>query len=373
MKNRRLGKPVDFYIFIFTLILIAIGLVMVFSASTPAAKNQFNDIYHYLRQQLIAFAIGFVAMITASFIDYKVYRKAAFWIFGAAFILICLVLFPGIGTVYNNARRWITIGGFDLQPSEIYKFAIIVLFSRLLTEEKIKTEKFIKGYLVYIGILIISAALLILEPHLSGTIIVMSLGLVLLFAGGAKIWHLLLTIILGGGALVAVSYYIEYMWTRVITWLDPFAYAQGEGYQVVQSLYAIGSGGLLGKGAGKSMQKFLYIPEPQNDFIFAILAEELGFLGVAVVIILFFLLLYRGIKTAADCPDKFGGLLATGITSLIFIQAVLNIAVVTGSLPATGISLPFFSAGGTGLVMFMGEIGILLNISRSRGKAGKPK
>ncbi len=373
MKDKSQIKPVDFYIFVFTLILIAIGLVMVFSASTPAAKNQFNDIYHYLKQQLFAFGVGFAAMITASLIDYKVYRKFAFYIFGAAFIMICLVLIPGIGTVYNNARRWITIGGFDLQPSEIYKFAIIVIFARLLTDDKIKLEKLIKGYLPFLGILVISAFLLIMEPHLSGTIIVMSLGLILLFIGGAKIWHLVVTVILGGAGLAAVTYYFEYMWTRVVTWLDPFAYAQGDGYQVVQSLYAIGSGGLLGQGAGKSMQKFLYIPEPQNDFIFAILAEELGFLGVTVVIVLFFLLLYRGVKTAADCPDKFGGLMATGITSLIFIQAVLNIAVVTGSVPATGISLPFFSAGGTGLVMFMGEIGILLNISRNRGRVEKSK
>ncbi|HPQ45774.1 MAG TPA: putative lipid II flippase FtsW [Clostridia bacterium] len=368
MKEKRAVGHMDFFIIVFTLILIAIGLVMVFSASTPAAKNQFNDIYHYLKQQLVAFGIGFIAMVTASFISYKVYRKYAYIIYGIALLLICLVLIPGIGTVYNDARRWITIGGFDLQPSEIYKFAIIVLFARLLTEEKIMPDKFFKGYLLFIGILGVSAFLLIMEPHLSGTIIVMMLGLVLLFIGGAKLWHLALTVVVGGAGLAAVSYYIEYMWTRVVTWLDPFAYAQGEGYQVVQSLYAIGSGGLLGQGAGKSMQKFLYIPEPQNDFIFAILAEELGFLGVAVVIILFFLLLYRGIKTAADCEDKFGGLLATGITSLIFIQAVLNIAVVTGSVPATGISLPFFSAGGTGLVMFMGEIGILLNISRLKGR-----
>jgi len=373
LRDRKAGRPVDFYIVIFTLILIAIGLVMVFSASTPAAKNQFNDIYHYLKQQLYAFGIGFIAMVAASLIDYRIFRKLAYIIFGVAFILICLVLFDGIGTVYNNARRWITIGSFDLQPSEIYKFAIIVLFARLLTEERIKVEKFFKGYVPFIGILLVSAVLLILEPHLSGTIIVVSIGMVLLYAGGAKIWQLAMTVIIGGGALAAVSYYIEYMWTRVVTWLDPFAYAQGDGYQVVQSLYAIGSGGLLGKGAGKSMQKFLYIPEPQNDFIFAILAEELGFLGVALVIILFFLLFYRGVKVAADCPDRFGGLMATGITSLIFIQAVLNIAVVTGSVPATGISLPFFSAGGTGLVMFMGEIGILLNISRTIGKAVKTK
>ncbi len=344
---------------------------MVFSASTPVAKNQFDNIYHFLYQQLIAFGVGFIALMVASFINFKFYKKVAWFIFGGAIILLILVLIPGIGTIYNGAQRWITIGPFDLQPSEIYKFAIIVLFAKLLSEDKIKTGKFFKGYLLYIGILGVSAGLLIVEPHLSGTIIVLSIGFVLLFAGGAKLWHMLITIVPGTAGLAYVAMYTEYMKTRIVTWMDPFAYAQGDGYQVVQSLYAIGSGGLLGKGAGKSMQKFLYIPEPQNDFIFAILAEELGFIGVIVVISLFVMLMYQGLKVAKSNPDKFAGLMATGISALIFIQAALNIAVVTGSVPATGISLPFFSAGGTGLVMFMGEIGILLNISRFTGKVRK--
>ena len=371
MERSKKLRPFNFLIFTFTLILIALGIVMVFSASTPAAKNQFDNIYHYLYQQLIAFGVGLVALLAASFVNYKLYKKFAWFIYGAAIVLLGLVLIPGIGTIYNGAQRWITIGSFDLQPSEIYKFALIVLFSKLLSEDKIKTGKFFKGYMLYIGILIVSAVLLILEPHLSGTIIVLIIGMVLLFAGGAKLWHMLVTIIPALAGLGYIAMYTEYMKERIVTWLDPFAYAQGEGYQVVQSLYAIGSGGLLGKGAGKSMQKFLYIPEPQNDFIFAILAEELGFFGVVVVIVLFVMLMYHGIKVAKNSPDKFSGLMATGISALIFIQATLNIAVVTGSVPATGISLPFFSAGGTGLVMFMGEIGILLNISRYAGKVRK--
>ncbi len=371
MEKTRKKKPFNFLIFSFTLILIALGIVMVFSASTPAAKNQFDNIYHYLHQQLIAFGVGLAAMLAASYVNYNVYKKIAWFIFGGALLLLVLVLIPGVGTVYNNARRWITIGAFDLQPSEIYKFAIIVLFSKLLSDEKMQNRKFWKGYIIYIGILLISAGLLISEPHLSGTIIVVSIGMVLLFAGATKIWHILVTVVPGVAGLGLVAYYFEYMRIRVITWMDPFAYAQGDGYQVVQSLYAIGSGGLLGKGAGKSMQKFLYIPEPQNDFIFAILAEELGFIGVIVVISLFVMLMYQGIKVAKNSSDKFAGLMATGISALIFIQAALNIAVVTGSVPPTGISLPFFSAGGTGLVMFMGEIGILLNISRYAGKGYK--
>lgn len=368
MERIRKLQPFNFLIFTFTLVLIALGIVMVFSASTPAAKNQFDNIYHFLFQQLIAFGIGFAAMMAASFVNYKVYEKIAWFIFGGALILLILVLVPGIGTIYNGAQRWISIGSFDLQPSEIYKFAIIVLFAKLLSDEKIQSRKFFKGYMIYMLILGVSAYLLLKEPHLSGTIIVITIGMVMLFAGRAKIWHMLVTIVPGIAGIAYIAIYTEYQKERIITWLDPFAYAQGEGYQVVQSLYAIGSGGLLGKGAGKSMQKFLYIPEPQNDFIFAILAEELGFIGVLVVISLFVLLMYNGIKVAKNSPDKFSGLMAAGISSLIFLQAALNIAVVTGAVPATGISLPFFSAGGTGLVMFMGEIGILLNISRYAGK-----
>ncbi len=368
MTKEKGVKPFDFLIFIFTLILIAFGIVMVFSASTPLAKSQFNDIYHYLRQQLYAFAIGMAAMIAASFVNYKVYKKIAYYIFGASLLLIILVLVPGIGTVYQNARRWITIGPYDLQPSEIYKFAIIVLFAKMLSENKPDARKFWKGLLPYVLIIGVSAYLLLKEPHLSGTIIVVTICMILLFAAGAKIWQLAMLVVFGGGGLTAVALYTDYMSDRIMAWFDPFKYASGEGYQVVQSLYAIGSGGFFGRGAGKSLQKFLYIPEPQNDFIFSILAEELGFLGVLVVMVLFFLLLYRGIKVAVNSPDKFASLMATGISSLIFVQAALNIAVVTGSMPATGITLPFFSAGGTGLVMFMGEIGILLNISKHAGK-----
>lgn len=371
MERVKRLPPFNFLIFTFTLVLIALGIVMVFSASTPAAKNQFDNIYHFLYQQLIAFGIGFIAMIAASFVNYKLYEKVAWFIFGGALILLILVLIPGIGTIYNGAQRWITIGSFDLQPSEIYKFAIIVLFAKLLSDDKIHSRKFFTGYMIYMLILGVSAYLLYKEPHLSGTIIVITIGLVMLFVGRVKIWHMILTIVPGIAGVLYVALYTEYQRERIVTWLDPFAYSQGEGYQVVQSLYAIGSGGLLGKGAGKSMQKFLYIPEPQNDFIFAILAEELGFIGVLVVMTLFVLLMFQGIKTAKKSPDKFAGLLAAGISSLIFLQAALNIAVVTGSVPATGISLPFFSAGGTGLVMFMGEIGILLNISRYAGKVRK--
>lgn len=368
MEKIKKRQPYDFLIFIFTLILIALGIVMVFSASSPAAKSQFDDIYHYLRAQLLAFAIGLVCMIIASYVNYNFYRKTAYWIFGGALLMLCLVLVPGIGTVYNGARRWFTIGSFDLQPSEIYKFAVIVLFARCLSDKNIIVGKFWKGFMFYISVMAVSAFLLISEPHLSGTIIVTTICIILLFAGGAKIWHLLLAGVLGGGALAAVALFTEYMSVRITAWQEPFKYASDESYQVVQSLYAIASGGLLGRGAGKSMQKFLYIPEPQNDFIFAILVEELGFIGVLVVISLFFMLVYRGIKVAQKSTDSFASLMATGISSLIFIQAVLNIAVVTNSIPATGISLPFFSAGGTGLVMFMAEIGILLNISRFVGK-----
>ena len=364
MKYDLTKKPWDFWIFIFSIILIAMGIIMVFSASTPFAKSNFNNIYYFLTGQLFAAAIGFVIMLIVSMIDYRIYKKYALYILLAGFVVLILVLIPGIGKVYNNARRWIEFGPIRFQPSEIFKLCIIIFTAASISNRQDKINKFFKGFCPYILLMGISAALLLKQPHMSGTIIILMLVIIIMYAGGAKIWHFLLFGIPGALGLTYVALYTDYMNERIMSFLDPFKYASDEGYQVVQSLYAIGSGGLFGKGLGRSMQKFLYIPEPQNDFIFAIIAEELGFIGVVVVIALFFLLVFRGIKTAIYCEDKFGSLVACGISSLIFLQTALNIGVVTGSIPPTGISLPLFSSGGTSLLLFMIEIGILLNISR---------
>ncbi|HXK72370.1 MAG: putative lipid II flippase FtsW [Clostridia bacterium] len=352
----------DFVIFLFALGLTAFGLLMIFSAGAPYAKSRFNDIYYFIKDQMFAAVIGLVLMLIASSVSYKLYRKLSWIIFPIGLILLILTYIPGIGVAYSDARRWINIG-FEFQPSEIYKLAFIVFLSKIILDFK-KLDKPLIGYFVTMGITLSSALIIFFQPHLSAAIIITLVGFVIIFIGGTKIKYLVLTVLPVITLAVIGAFTYDYMKERIMTWLDPFAYPTDLGYQIIQSLYAIGSGGLFGVGLGKSTQKFLYIPEPQNDFIFAILAEELGYIGVFLVIAMFCMLLWRGIRIAIYCEDMFGTLLATGITSLIFIQAALNIAVVTGLVPNTGITLPFFSFGGTSLVMFLTQIGILLNISK---------
>ncbi|MFA7673797.1 MAG: putative lipid II flippase FtsW [Clostridia bacterium] len=355
------GKA-DFWTFLFTLGLTAFGLIMVFSASAPYAKNKFDDIYSYFKTQFIAALIGFALMFLISHLDYKIYKKLAWPIIGIGLALLILCFIPGIGVSYSDARRWVKII-IEFQPSEIYKIAYIIFLSKLVVDLKDKKRHFV-NYLIELSVIIVSAFIIYKQPHLSCAVIVTLVGFLIIYIGGTKIKYLILTVAPVVALGLFAAFNVDYMKERIISWLDPFADASDIGYQVVQSLYAIGSGGLFGVGLGKSTQKFLYIPEPQNDFIFSILAEEIGFVGVFAVIALFCMLLWRGMQISIYCEDLYGTLLATGITALIFIQAALNIGVVTGLVPNTGITLPFFSYGGTSLVAFLMQIGILLNISR---------
>jgi len=371
MKKIFNKNPFDYWIFAFSLMLIALGIVMVFSASTPYAKMHFNNIYYFLDKQLLAALIGFVVMIFTSFIDYKLLKKTAIALLVLGYISLVLVLIPGIGQIYNGAQRWINWGpGF--QPSELFKVALIIFLSFSIAKNYEKMNKFLKGVMYHLLYVALAAVLLLREPHLSATVIIIAVAFVMLFIGGAKIYQLISIGIIGGSAITMFAIATDYTNDRLMIFLHPFSDPLDLGYQLIQSFYAISAGGVFGRGLGKSIQKFLYMPEQHNDFIFSILAEELGFIGCVVVIVLFFLLVYRGIKVASSCKDIFGKMLASGISVLFFIQAFLNIAVVTGSIPPTGISLPFFSYGGTNLVVSMFEIGILLSISRfSNLKGGK--
>mgnify|MGYP000329918504 CR=1 FL=1 len=357
-------KPFDFWLFMVVLILVSFGLIMVFSASSPSAYEMYDDIYFYLKSQAKFALLGFVAMIVIMNINYHKYARWTIHLLILSIILLILVLIPGIGRSEKGAWRWIYIGPINFQPSEIAKIALIMFFANSLSKRKDQLRYFFKGLLPYLVLIGIFAGLLLMEPHLSCTMIIVAVCVIMLFCAGAKIKHF---IIIGAPALVgliALIIFVDYRRDRLLSFLDPFKYQTDIGYQIVQSLYAIGSGGLFGRGLGKSLQKFLYLPESHNDFIFSVLAEELGFLGVLLVMLLFLVFIWRGVKIAINAPDAFGSLIAVGITSLISVQVLMNIAVVTSSIPPTGVSLPFFSAGGTSLVILMSSVGVLLNISK---------
>lgn len=358
--------PMDLPFLILVLALVAFGLVMLFSASYAVAMYRRGTPYAYIRPQLLFAAVGLAAMYFASRVDYHIYHKLAWPMMAISVVLLVLVLFM---PEYNGCKRWIVLPGLGtLQPSEIAKFSLILTFSHIISLNYQKMERFSVGVLPFGAILGVLAVLMLLEPHLSGTLLLFGIGAILMFVGGTELrWFGLA----GGGALAAIAAAIiflpdlvPYATDRLSSWLDPFSDPLGDGHQTIQSLYAIGSGGATGLGLGNSRQKYLYVPEPQNDFIFSIVCEELGFVGACIVMLLFMLLLLRGITIALKAPDKFGALLTIGFTIQVVMQAVLNIAVVTNTIPNTGISLPFFSSGGTSLMMLLGEMGIVLSVSR---------
>ena len=359
-------KRFDTAFLIIILILLAYGVIMVFSASYPAALQKTGNSLHFISQHVLYVAVGIAAMLLISRIDYRLYRRFAYIIFGIALILLILVAIPGVGRVLNNARRWIYIGPIGFQPSEIMKVAVIVLFSHLIAHYQSRMNTFKQGVLPFAAVLLVIAVLMMLEPHLSGTILIFGIGCIMMYIGGTKLRYFLAVGGLSVGAIAGIVAFkgVSYITERLQFWLNPFADINDKTWQTVQSLVAIGSGGLLGRGIGASRQKYLYLPEPYNDFIFAIICEELGLIGALFVIVLFVLFAVRGFSIASKAPDRFGFMLATGITVQICLQAALNIAVVTNTIPNTGISLPFFSYGGTAIMMQLGEMGILLNISR---------
>ena len=362
---RRL-PAMDLPFLILVLTLVAFGLVMLYSASSAVALYRRGDAYAYVRPQLLYAALGIGAMWVASRVDYHIYHKLAWWVLGLSLVLLVIVLFM---PEYNGCKRWLVLPGLGtLQPSEIAKFAVVLVFSHIISMNHDRMESFAMGVVPFALVLGVVAVLMLLEPHLSGTLLILGIGAVLMFVGGTGLKWFALAGAAGaaaiGAAVLVMPDLVPYAADRLASWVDPFADPLGDGHQTIQSLYAIGSGGAAGLGLGNSRQKHLFVPEPQNDFIFSILCEELGFLGACAVILLFALLLWRGITLAAHAPDRFGALLTVGFVVQVALQAVLNIAVVTNTIPNTGISLPFFSSGGTSLMMLLGEMGIVLSVSR---------
>lgn len=362
IKIQRGGVDLPFLVLV--LILLVFGLVMMFSASYAMAFYRFDgDSYHFISRQLVFAAVGLVAMVVASMVDYHIFHRLAWPIMGVCLVLLVLVLFM---KPLNNATRWIGVGGFTLQPSEVAKFALVVLFAHMMSINFNKMKDWRYGLAPYLAIIGVIAILLILEPHLSCTVLICLIGATMMFVGGTDLRWFIAGIAVVAVMLVIVANsetLIAYGGERIEAWLDPFA-DNDTGYQTRQSLYAIASGGLLGTGVGNSRQKYLFLPEPHNDFVFSVCCEELGFVGAVIIILLFALLIWRGFVIAARARDRFGSLMAVGLIAQVGYQAALNIAVVTNTVPNTGISLPFFSYGGTALMMLLGQMGVLLSISR---------
>ncbi len=353
--------------FTIVLILLAVGVVMVLSSSyarayyDPGGVTGGNAAYYFVRQLLFAL-LGVAAMLLASRLPMDFYRRYAFHFL--ALTLVLLMLVPIIGVKANGSRRWLGVGGLTLQPSELAKLAVILAFSVMICKTRERMRTFQYGILPFVGVLAVIIALLILEPHFSASIIIIAIGGVMMFLGGVGLGWFAAAIGTVLGALTILLTFFPYASSRINTWRDPFSSASDEGYQIVQSLYSIGSGGLSGLGLGASRQKFLYLPEEHNDFIFSVVCEELGFIGAALILALFAMLILRGYWIAVRSRDRFNFLVCAGISTLLAIQVILNVSVVTNLLPCTGISLPLFSYGGTALLIQLGEMGIILSASR---------
>ena len=367
-ENRRLRTEdkIDLPFLLILLCLLAVGLTMLYSASCAqsAYDTGYTDTTRYLQKQAICAALGLGAMALASRIPADFWFRAAWPLYGVSIALLLSVLV--FGQSVNGARRWISIGGLQFQPSEIAKFTMILLFARLTKGFGSDAGKFRYGVLGFGAALLGILIPLALEKHLSAIMLIGMVAVVMMFLSGTRVKFLLL-----GAALAAafVGVYITFMGyagDRVTAWLDPASDPSDTGYQILQSLYAIGSGGFFGLGFGRSRQKYLYLPFQYNDYIFAIVCEELGLLGAAGIMALFAALILRGYHIALCARDRFSSMLAAGLTTLLAVQTVLNLCVVTNLLPSTGIALPFFSYGGTALAVNLGELGIILAVSRQR-------
>ncbi len=358
-------KKFDKILALSVILLSLFGLIMIYSASSIWAEYKFSDSFHYLKYQLLFFIVGLVLMFIVSKIDYRLYYKKANTILICCFVLLILVLIPGIGSVRNGSRSWFGIASFGIQPSEAAKLGLIIFTSKYLS----KSNKFLKSYkegvFPILGITFLFFGLIMLEPDLGTGVILVVAITALLFISGVNMKFFYGLGLLGVIGLVVLIVIAPYRMDRITAFINPWKDASGTGFQIIQSLYAIGPGGLLGTGFLNSIQKHFYLPEPQTDFIFSIIAEEFGVVGAFIVVGFFSLILYRGIKIALNSKDLFAKYLSLGIIFQLIFQALMNLMVVIGLIPVTGVTLPFLSYGGSSLLVSMVSIGILLNISRN--------
>lgn len=354
----------DFLLIAVTLTLLSVGLIMVYSASAVGATYKFDDAFYFAKRQLLFAGLGVLAMFFFMNIHYWTWRSWSKILLILCFALLILVIIPGVGRVRGGASSWLGVGAFSIQPSEFMKMGMIIFLAKFLSEHQKFVTTVKKGLVPSLSLVFLAFGLIMLQPDLgTGTVLVITC-MMMIYVAGARIKHFMFLGAVGlvgfAGLIISAPYRIQ----RITSFMDPWSDQLGSGFQIIQSLYAIGPGGLLGFGLGQSRQKFQYLPEPHTDFIFSIVSEELGFIGAVFVLLLFTLLLWRGIRIAIGAPDLYGSLLAVGIVGMIAVQVMINIAVVTGLMPVTGITLPLLSYGGSSLTLILCSIGVLLNISR---------
>ncbi|KGE18109.1 stage V sporulation protein E [Paenibacillus wynnii] len=354
----------DLWLLIPILSLLAIGMVMVYSAGSVLGFRNYGDSFYFVKRQLLFAGLGLAAMFITTNTDYRVWKSFAKSGLILCFILLILVLIPGIGVVRGGARSWLGISSFGIQPSEFMKMGMILYLANWLGREDYDISSFTRGLLPPLALIGSAFGLIMLQPDLGTGTVMMGAALMMVYTAGAKIKHLLSLGIAGVAGFIVLIATAPYRLQRITAFLDPWSDPLGAGYQIIQSLYAIGPGGLGGLGLGMSRQKYSYVPEPQTDFIFSILAEELGFIGGLAVLALFLIIVWRGMKVAMSLPDRFGSYLAVGIVCMVAVQVVINIGVVIGMMPVTGITLPLISYGGSSLTLMLTALGILLNLSR---------
>ncbi len=354
------------------LILVIFGCIMVYSASFYSAEYHYGNKYFFLIKQIMGVGMGICAMVFFALFDYHLLKKYKWWIYGITMVLLALVFIPGIGVESYGAKRWISILGFSIQPSEIAKFALVIFAASYLSEnhEKVKTLKGLIPVLLVAGSLCV---MIIIEPSMSVTMCVAFVTLFMLIIGGMSKKHTLMFSVPAAGFVPLLIFLEPYRLKRLMAFLDPWSSPQGEGFQLIQSLYSLGSGGWFGVGLFNSRQKYLFLPFAESDFILSIIGEEVGYIGTILLMIVFFVLVYLLIKVALNAKDRFGAMLASGVAFIIGVQTLLNIAVVTGSIPPTGLPLPFISSGGTSVMVFMAGVGICLNVLKQSHERGEEK
>ena len=369
--RRRDQAPADRWLLVVTLLLVGLGIVMIYSASTIRAQERFGDPAYFLKKQLLWSLLGLLAMVWAMEWDLKRFQRFTPILFLGSLLLLLLVLVPGLGMKVNGARRWIRLLGLSFQPAEFAKLALILFLASYFARRQDRLESFLDGFLPPLILTGLMAGLVILQPNFGTACVLLIVASMLFFAGGARVSHLLGTFAAAAPTLLFLMFQFPHARIRILALVDPSRVSAQATYQINQSFFALGPGGLLGRGLGDSMQKLYFLPEPHTDFIFAIVGEEMGFLGTVLVLLLFAVFLWRGTRTAMRSGERYPGLLAIGVTGLIVGQAILNMGVVSGVLPTTGVPLPFLSFGGSSLVITLFSAGVLLNVSRGAAEPAR--